>query len=321
LLLPIGFLYFSHAKSGLPDLQWELPWLVIVVVVAIGMPAYPAQSIVEGTGRISEVYWVRLGHYGLGALLAWGLLASGYGLYAPAMAPLALGLVTFWWLKSRYRSLFIDAAADPSQFSWRDSVWPLQRKVAVFWLSTYLFLNSPTLVVFYFGDALSAGQLGLSTVVANLLGSLCASWMIAKIPRMTHLVAEDRHLDSHTIFLAEFRKAFLLMVLAYGLAMLAAALLADTFIGKRILPPMELLLLFAVFMIYHCIGMLSVYFRARGDELLALPAMAATTVGLVVSFVVVGKHGVIGVLIAFFAAYGLIAVPGMLFAWMRSSDR
>jgi O-antigen/teichoic acid export membrane protein len=321
LLIPIGYLYFSYAKPVVQDIGWEWPWTIVVISVAVSMPALPLLAILEGAGRISEVYLLRLGHYALGALVAWTLLAGGKGLFAPAMAPLSVALVVFGWMYSRYRPLFAAPVDQVGAFAWRDEIWPLQRKVALSWLAGYVFLNSPTLVVFYFGDAASAGQLGLSMVIANLLGSLCASWLIARVPRITHLVAQARHVDSHEMFLSEFKKAFLLMVVGYGVAIVAVALIAETFVARRILPPFELLLLFAVFLIFHCIGMLSVYFRARGREALAVPAMAATVIGLAIAVVVVGGHGVLGVLVAFLAAYGLVAVPGMILAWKNSRDR
>jgi O-antigen/teichoic acid export membrane protein len=321
LLIPIGYLYFSYAKPISQDIGWEWPWIIVVISVAASLPALPLLAILEGTGRISEVYLLRLGHYALGAFLAWILLAGGHGLFAPAMAPLSVAVVAFYWMHSRYRRLLAASVEQDSAFAWRSEVWPLQRKVALSWLAGYVFLNSPTLVVFYFGDAASAGQLGLSMVIANLLGSLCASWLIARVPRITHLVAQDRHVDSHEMFLSEFKKALSLMVLGYGVAILGAVLIAETFVARRILPPFELLLLFSVFLIYHSIGMLSVYFRARGREALAVSATMATVIGLAISMTVVGGHGVLGVLVAFLAAYGLVAAPGMILAWMNSRDR
>lgn len=314
-LIPIGFLYFSYAKPGSPEMNWQWPWIFVVISVAVSMPVYPVLSIIEGTGRVAEAYLVRLGHYGLGALLAWSLLVGGFGLYAPAMTPLSVAVVAYGWLYFRYRSLFAANSGKERSFSWREQVWPLQRKVALSWLSSYVFLYSPTLIVFYFRDSTAAGQLGLSIVVANLLGSLCASWLIAKVPLITHLVAQGRVVDSHKLFLAEFRKAFLLMFIAYvvGIAMVAWA--DEVFIAKRILPIFELLLLFAVFLIFHSISMFSVYFRARGREVLAISTIVATLISLVVACGLAKNYGVLGVLGSFLAIYGGGGLLGMCIAW------
>ena len=314
-LIPIGFLYFSYAKPGSPEMNWQWPWIFVVISVAVSMPVYPVLSIVEGTGRVAEAYLVRLGHYGLGALLAWSLLAGGLGLYAPAMAPLSVAVVAYGWLYFRYRPLFAANSGKERGFSWREQVWPLQRKVALSWLSSYVFLYSPTLIVFYFLDSAMAGQLGLSIVVANLLGSLCASWLIAKVPLITHLVVQGRAVDSHNLFLAEFRKAFLLMFVAYVVGIVVVAWANEVFIAKRILPLFELSLLFAVFLIFHSISMFSVYFRARGREVLAIPIIVATLISLVVACGLAKNYGVPGVLGSFLAIYGGGGLLGMRIAW------
>lgn len=321
LLLPVGFLYFSAAEIGPTTVRWQLPWVAVVLAVAFSLSAYPIQSIVEGLGRVSEVYGIRLLHYVVGALLAWVLLAIGSGLYAPAMAPLAVGLVSYAWWAARRDKLLGGARGNPDHFRWQEQLWPLQRKVALSWFSSYLFLNAPTLIVFYFSDKASAGQLGLSVVIANLLGSLCASWLIAKVPRITHLVAQDRHADSHQLFLKEFRKALLLMVGGYAVATLVVFYFGDTFMARRILAPSQLVLLFLVFVIFHSMGLLSVYFRARGRELLAVPAFIATVAGLVAAMVLIRTDGVTGVLLALLGAFALVALPGMYFAWIGSRDR
>jgi len=318
-LIPIGFLYFSFANPGSTGMNWQWPWVFVVISVALSLPGYPVLSIIEGTGRVTEVYLIRLGHYVLGALGAWVLLAGGLGLYAPAMAAISVALVANGWLYLRYRHLLAPNGAAASGFSWREQVWPLQRKVALSWLASYVFLYSPTLVVFYFLDPARAGQLGLSIVVANLLGSVCASWMIAKIPLITQLVAQGLVVDSRRLFLREFKKAFVLMFLAYGIGVLFVAWAADFPIARRILSIFELSLLFGVFLIFHSAGMFAVYFRARGRDSLAFPTLALTVISLVVACGVAKYSGMLGILGAFAVIYG----GGLFVMWIiwRDGDK
>lgn len=316
LLIPIGFVYFSYAKTGLQGINWQWPWALVVIAVALSMPVYPLISIIEGTGHIAEAYLVRLAHYGLGALLAWVLLAYGLGLYAPAMAPLAVALTAIAWLRLRHPAL-LDDAGSQAGFSWRVQVWPLQKWVALSWLASYAFLNTPTLIVFYFNDAVSAGQLGLSIIIANILGSLCASWLIAKVPRITHLAAQGQGEDSKRLFLSEFRKAVLLMLVAYGAGIAAVWAIGSTPIASRILPPFELTLLFGVFMVFHGVSMLAVYFRANGQEPMALTATLSTLASVLLACFLATDYGLLGVLISFLAIYGSVCVLAMYLAWVR----
>lgn len=316
LLIPVGFIYFSFARTSHEEINWQWPWIFIVIAVAFSMSAYSALSIIEGAGRVAEVYWVRFAHYALGAVLAWALIVGGNGLYAPAMPALAIAVTTTVWFRLRYRGL-LEEGETSHGFSWRQEVWPLQKRVALSWFAGYAYLNAPILIVFYYRDAVSAGQLGLTAVVANVLGSLCGSWFTAAVPRMTNLVSFGKDGDSKALFLREFRKALFLMILSYGAAVLLVMGIGHLSVAQRLLPPLETTLLFAVFTIFHSVGMLSLHFRARGREVLAYPLAVAILLSLIASCVIAPNLGVIGVIVVFFGLFILICIPAMIIGWRR----
>lgn len=319
LLFPIGFVYFSAVDGGALSSAWQWPWLAVVLCAAASMTALPLQSLVEGAGRVAEIYLLRLGHYAVGALLAWGLLVAGLGLYAPATAPLAVALMTFLWARARYPWLLQLSAEGAEPFPWREQLWPLQKRVAVTWAANYAFLNAPTLVAFYFIDPAAAGRLGLSMVVANLLGSMCASWLIAKTPYITQLAAFGEPLQARAAFLREFLKALALMVGAYAVMVLVVWGAGAWEVIHRFLPPKELLVLAGAFFVFHGMGMLAVYFRALGQEKLALPMVAATSVGVLLAGLVAQSLGLLGICGAFLLAYLLVCVPMMVISWRGSA--
>ena len=314
-LIPVGFLYFSSANADVSGMEWRWPWVFIVISIALSMPAYPFISIIEGTGRVTEAYLVRLAHYGLGALLAWSLMAGGEGLYAPAMAPLSVAVIVRIWLYFRYRKLTYLSRQVSSAFSWRENIWPLQRRVAITWLSSYIFLYSPTLVVFYYLDAPLAGQLGLSIVIANVIGSLCTSSLTARVPRITHLVVQGDICDSNKIFISEFRKAIALIILSYGIAILAIIIAGDSVFVGRILQLFDLVLLFSTFLVFHSISMIAIYFRARGREVLAITSIGAAVFSFLISCLVASEYGISGVLVSFLSVYGVVCGVGIFVVW------
>lgn len=316
LLIPLGFLYFSFARTGHEEINWQWPWIFAVIAVALSMSVYSSLSIIEGAGRVAEVYWVRFVHYTLGAILAWVLIAGGNGLYAPAMPALAIAATTTVWFRFRYRGL-LEGGGTSHGFLWRHEVWPLQKQVALSWIAGYAFLNAPILIVFYYRDAVSAGQLGLTVVIANVLGSLCASWLTAAVPRMTGLVSSGKDADSKALFLGEFRKALFMMIISYGVIVLLVMGIGHLSVAQRLLPPLEITLLFAVFTIFHSVGMISLHFRARGREVLAFPLAFAILLSSIGSCVIVPIAGVIGVIGVFFGLFVLICIPAMLIGWRR----
>jgi hypothetical protein len=325
LLFPAGALYFHFAGSGPVGPGWLGPWLAVVASVALSMPAYPALGIIEGAGQVSEVYLVRLAQYTLGGFLAWALLVSGHGLYAPAMAPLSVAVSAGLWARLRYPRLFgglvmrPEGASTPRPgkpgFAWRDEVWPLQRRVALTWVAAYLFVYLPTLIVFYAGDAAGAGRLGLTIVVANILAALSGSWLTAQVPRFTRLVTDRLHGEADRLFLLELRRALVLLFLGYGLMLAVIAFAGDLPVVRRLLPASEAGLLFAVFLLFQASGLLGLYFRAHGRERLAAPVLAATLLGLVLAAAGVRRYGIPAVLGSLFGAYLIVCVPAMLHAW------
>ena len=134
---------------------------------------------------------------------------------------------------------------------------------------------------------------------------------------MTNLVAFGQDGDSKALFLSEFKKALFLMILSYCAAVLFVMGIGHLSVAQRLLPPLETTLLFAVFMIFHSVGMLSLHFRARGREVLAYPLAVATLLSLIVSCVIAPNLGVLGVIVVFFGLFVLICIPAMIIGWRR----
>ncbi len=319
ILLPVGIIYFEWARAGLQTTVWLWPWVLVCLALALSTTGYPFLSVIEGSGRVTEVYWVRIAHFTLGSVLSWILLLTGFGLYAPAMAPLGVGMVLAIWLRLRYPDL-LAASLEMRAFDWRSEVLPLQKKVAISCLGNYLLLFLPTLIVFYRADAAQAGRLGLSIVVVNLLGVLCGSRLSAKLPQIAQLVISDGPLVARRLFLREFRRALLAMVAINGALCGLVALFAGQSLAMRILSPGELLLLCVSFIAYHAIGMISVYLRARGEELIAGWSLVATIVALLIASAFANRWGVDAVLCALLVVYLPIVVLTGIRSW-RSFHR
>jgi hypothetical protein len=313
LLFPLGYAYFSFARPGLDSRSWAGPLALVTLSVAASMPSYPLLSVVEGSDRVAEAYLVRLVCYVIGACLAWGLLVAGHGLFAPAMAPLATAVVVQVWARLRYPALVWHG--DLPAFPWREQVLPLQRKVALSCVASYLFLNAPTLIVFYLSDAVSAGRLGLSMVIANVVGALSASWLSAKLARIAQLVVTEGTAAARAVFASAFRLALLLMAAAYALTFAVLWLVREVPLAQRLLAPSDIALLFFVFSMFHTAGMVGVYFRARGEEFIASPLIIATGLAVLSSAFFASEHGVQGVLRSFAIMYVPVTIIAGSLSW------
>lgn len=306
-LVPIGYAYFYFAKTT-GGVAWQLPWLAIVLSIAISMPGIGFLAILEGTGRIKTTYALRIAHYVLGALMAWSLLLSGNGLFAPAMAPVAMALVVFYWIKTRYGLLIKDCLHEESRFSWKRDLWPQKKRVAINWFSNYLFLHIPTPVVFYFVGAKAAGQMGLSMTIANVLGAISMSWVTAITPRLTILIAQEKFIEGRVLFRRGLLIALLLLLLG-GLFFVGVALIAQgNNFAVRILGPSQLALLLLVFAGFHTFNALSIYFRAFKIEPLAVPNLLTTMAIFTGSCLIARTYGVSGVIGIMASAYLILSI-------------
>lgn len=320
-LLPIGYLYFTSTESTQNAVQWQLPWLLIVLAVAFSVQAYPVLAVIEGTGRVTETYSVRLLHYLIGGVFAWILLAAGFGLYALAMAPLAVAASVSIWKRIRYRELFAGAMSCEKAFDWRQHIWPMQSRVAISWFANYVFIYSPTLIVFYFGDPALAGRLGLSVVVANLVSSMSASWLTAKVPAITQLAVAGDLDESRRLFVKEFARALGISTLLYASGIIFAILIAGYQFADRILAPVELAILFVSFTAYFSLSIFVIYFRAQGREVLAPVALLASLSAMILSIFVIDAYGIVGVLTCYLSIYGSATTVGMIYWWRRQHQR
>ena len=318
LLIPAGFFYLSQPKNSHDEIVWIGPWLFSATVAAFSVFASPALAIIEGFGAIKEVYLVRISQLIFSVILYWVLLEGGFGLWVSAIPLFVFSLLTYGWLWIRYRPLFFKLYFAGTRFQAPAENWVLQGRVAASTLANYLFLNAPILIIFNWVGAKSAGQVGLSIVVANLVGSLCASWLIARTPDIIRLSMRGNKRIVRVLFIRYFLWASFFSLVCYGLLFLVKILLVNWVLLDTLLDPFEMALLFGSFMIINAATMLSVYYRAYKMELLAAPLLISVVISTLIACLVVNEHKVIGVLASFFITLFVICVPAFFYSWSLS---
>ena len=318
-LIPIGFFYFSYAKTT-DAVAWQLPWIAVVCSLALSMPAIGFLAVLEGVEKIRETYVVRIFHYLIGAILAWMLLMVGHGLYAQSMAPLAIAIIVYIWVGTQFKPFIKEALTHQVAFPWKTDLLPQQKKVAMSWLSNYLFLHVPVPIVFYFSGSVDAGRMGLSMVIANVSCAIAMSWVTAVTPQLSTLVARNKAAEAKVAF----EKSFAISAVLLALGVLAFFLINSTFqassIAHRILPPIQTLLVFIAFAAFHSMSALIVYFRAFRREPLAIPNLIATLLIVMVGCFVVPRFGAES-LTALMALIYFILMVYSLFIFLRFNTR
>jgi len=314
---PIGLFFLTATPHSL-TYNWHGAWLALVIATSASLLVLPILSIVEGTGKVSEVYGLRLAQSVFGAVAVWVTLDLGGGLYAVAMMPAVGVLVGAIWVAIRRPFLIAQAfRATHVIFHWRIEIWPMQWRLGVSWLCGYFLMQMHVPLLFKTQTPIVAGQMGLTMTVASMLSLLAMAWITSRVPELAKAAGERDWLGLER----NFKGAFIFSLLAFVVGalgfMLTRAALDLTSYGVRFLPIIETAgLLFAV-LLTHVSGLLAVYLRAHRREPFMWPSVIGALLTASAAIWVApmwGSAGVVAVLVAVNAIFGL---PVSVWLWVR----
>ncbi len=315
-----GLAFFLNKEGHLNlELEWTLPWLLLVCLTGLNALTLPFTALVEGSGKINEVYFVRIIQILAGSVCLWIALILGYQLWALSMLPLMSFLVVLVWLLYS-KPVFLKTAISKSgqDFHWKEEVWPLQWRVGLSWLAGYLLTQIYTPILFYYDSPKIAGQMGLSLTIANMLGLLAQSWIALRVPDMGKSVANKDWDKLDQIFKYNF-KLSLLMYLLGSLLLFVLVILINEFSshGDRILPVLPFLGLLAVVLINHINGAFASHLRSYKKEPLVFVTLISTIVTIPIALYGASKFSVNGVVAAILLVQLIFALPVTIFYWSK----
>ena len=135
----------------------------------------------------------------------------------------------------------------------------------------FLMSQLATPILFYFRDAVVAGQIGLTLTIAHMIGIFSQSWIARDIPLMSMAVARKDWVALNTIFINNLRSMIIVFLGCSAILLLAYFLLADSIYIQRILPFWQVFGLLLFVLIFQICAALSVYLRSFRREPLMCP--------------------------------------------------
>lgn len=277
ILLPTGLWFLGNNKSNL-DIQWQLPWVLVVVSAGGILLLDSLLSFLEGCGLIAEIARMRLFQNLLSSFCLWSAFALNANLLAAAIPNIIALIVVSTWLYRNYRHLFLDllnfskqggtSESPNATISWKKEIFPLQWRIALSWLSGYFIFYLFTPVLFAFYGAIIAGKMGMSLSITNAIVALSISWISTKSSPFGSLISAKKYRELDQLF-------FPALVQSVGVSILGGIVLwSSVFFLQQIdhpfshrlvdLLPLALLGLASVCNVY--IYNLSVYLRAHKQE-------------------------------------------------------
>jgi hypothetical protein len=308
-----GTWFFSSAQDS--SLAWLLSWWLTVAMTAGNLMLSPWLAVAEGLGRVGNVARVRTMQSIVGYALAWCLMAKGMGLFAlPAIAGAAL-VGSALWLYRDGRDLRVlrtqgSSAAARAALSWQRDLLPFQWRIAVSWASGYIIFQLFTPITFRLYGPVAAGQIGLILAITNALVTLAMSWVNAKAPEITRLLAASEPMAARRVFQRQAGAATATHLFAM------ACLLGGTILARSLgwtwaarLPATGVLI--AVIIASVCsqlIFSMAVFIRAHGHEALMWPSIW-TGVATLAMVIVLAPHGVNAAMFGYAAVQAAMCLP------------
>jgi hypothetical protein len=317
LAAPIGLFIFNARDGGLEIGSWRLAWILVIFATAANMVFLPFLAIIEGSGQIQEVYFIRLLQGIFGAVGCWAALMIGGFLWAIAIVPLMGVFIGILWLYMYRPLLFIQALSlnIDNQFNWKQQIWSMQWRVGISWISIYFMSQLSTPILFFFQDAIVAGQMGLTLSIAHMIGIFSQSWMVRHIPEMGKSVARKDLATLDRLFYVDLRHVICIYFLGASIVLSFYEIASNTFYIDRLLPFWQFFGLLIFVFLFQMNAALSAYLRAfKAEPLMLLNALGAV---LIIGGSIFGAihYSSTGVVCAMALIEGLLIFPLAILIW------
>ena len=316
--------YAFLLKKGDPGINWQGPWIALVVIAGGQLAILPHLSTLEGCGQIARVSFIRLMGSVIGSLMFWWGLTFGLGLWSTVlMFGLSL-LVQLWFLthfyRNYFRSLFKVKVAE--RISWRREIFPLQWRLGVAGVVNYFATAFFTPLMFWYHGAKVAGQMGMGWQIMGAAQAVALTWVYATTPTFGALISKKEYESLDRLFKRVTLISLGILVLISGIAWMLVNLLfvANHSFSTRCMAPAPLLLFLLAAICMHVPQCQAAYLRAHKKEPLFVIGLIASglTGGLVWWF---GKNfGLAGVGGAYLAVTALVLMPGVFNIWKTKRD-
>ncbi|MFL6244859.1 MAG: hypothetical protein ACJ74H_02450 [Thermoanaerobaculia bacterium] len=306
-----GLLFFGTSADA--GVAWRGPWIALVFCSAIVLFALPFQSLLEGCNQVAVLQRYRLQQVILSALALWATLFFGFGLWAAAAAAFATIVNSLVLILHRYRRFFSAFLKPPqgARLDWRADVWPMQWRLALSGVVSFLAVSLFNPVMFRYHGAAAAGRMGMTLAMTAGVQAIALAWISTRVPRFGQYVSRRdwRSLD------ALWWRSTIISTAVAATGAIAAFLLVYVLndlklpVAQRLLPPVPTAILLAGAVIMHISQCQSAYLRAhRQEPIVWMSVTCSVLTGLGVWWFG-ARMGPIG------AAWSYLTVAGITIVW------
>lgn len=263
-----GLMFFGSAPA--PPESWRGPWIALVCSTTLLLFALPFNSILEGCNQVATLQRFRFVQAVLASLALWASLAFGLGLWAAVAASLVAVGRDLFLLLVRYRNFFkaFFRPAGGAQLDWRLQIWPMQWRVALSGIVSFLAFSLFNPVMFHYHGPAVAGQMGMTWAMAAGIQAIALAWISTRVPLFGQFIAR-RDWDSLDVY---WKRATTISVLVAAAGGITASTLVYAInamglpIATRLLPPLPTAILLLAVVVMQISQCQTTYLRAHKQE-------------------------------------------------------
>jgi hypothetical protein len=321
LLAPLGVLFFSR-HAGQTQVAWQGPWLAAVIASSMSLWCTPLYAFLEGCGNVRAVAAMRLRQAAASAVLGWGALILGHGLYSPAMVIIAYVAVGLFFV-ARHRGLLAGLMrhrAPGASIEWRREVWPFQWRIAISSMCSYFTVQVFIPILFALRGPVEAGQLGMSLSITGYMTTLALAWTSTKSAPFGNMIARRAFEELDILFRRTWSQSLAVFTVFAVAACAGSSLLpwiAPQF-AARLVSPVTFAVLAAAAGANCAIQGLATFLRSFKSEPFLAQSLTAAVVSLLLIALTAPAWGNAGAALSYLAATAGLALPWSLSVFVRA---
>ncbi len=315
-LVVVGVFYFRKYGDESVDVEWKLPWLLLVIGTALKLFQSPITSILMGIGKVKEISELTFYQQIAVPLVMWGGLALGLKLYVVGFSSLASVLVWFFYiiLKGLGKYLKVITRVNVTdRVSYLTEIFPLQWKMAISWISGYFIFQLFNPVLFATDGPVVAGKMGMTLQVLSGISALSSAWMSTKVPLFSNLIELKQYQELDSVFNRTLHQMLgvivvLLLVFLSGLLILQKIQLvvAGIVVSERLLSFLPALLLSVTTVLQSVVSSWAVYLRCHMQEPYLVSSVVSGILCCLSTFICGNVWGLYGVVVGYFIVVMII---------------
>lgn len=319
-LIIFGNIYFAHyGDTQSEGVEWELPWLLVVIASSMQLFVSPFTAILKGLGFVKEMSKITFWGQIIIPLFTWGGLALGVKLYVLGISNVLSILIWFVFayrdgLLTILKKLLIVEVTD--RVNYLKEIFPYQWRISLSWISGYFIFQLFNPVLFATEGPTVAGQMGMTLQALNAINALSLSWMNTKVPLYSNYIARKEYVQLDTLFNKTLRQMTFvcasLLIMFFGVIVLLKVTnfsLNGSILADRFLDYIPMILMMIPIFLNQFIGSWATYLRCHKQEPYLINSVVGGILCLLSTFFLGRAFGLYGITI------GYCCIQILMFPW------